>query len=140
LTPERTRAFGFAAMKRVTQWMALCLLALWLPATQHCALEAVGALSVTCSNHGSTAESSKGDACSAIEDGSYKPAGQMLRVSAPCLIAVVIFQCPPLALSDPGPALPVSGESVREAEAWLPTWQFVRRAAPLPGAPSELLA
>lgn len=140
LTSGHPHGFGMNRMVRVSQFMAVLLLALWLPATQHCALEAVGALATTCADHCTTGESTGKDACGSLEDGSYKPSTVTSKVTAPSLFACACFLSLHLELcaTDESQALP--GEAFGQAKAWISSWQFVRRAAPLPGAPSLLLA
>jgi hypothetical protein len=129
-----------SAVFRLTKLAALLLVAFWLPATQHCALEAAGMLSTTCLDHCDAAESSGKDGCGSIENGSYKPTGNTLKVAAPQLLTCLCFLCLHLEPKAPDGSRSLIGGALRQADAWIPTWQFVRRAAPLPGAPSLFLA
>lgn len=140
LTSGRHNGFGVHPMVRISQFVSVLLLALWLPATQHCALEAAGALITTCADHCTTGEPTGKDACGSIEDGSYRPAGDTVKVPAPDLFACVCFLCLHLEQRIADESLPLTGDASDQADAWLQTWQFVRRAAPLPGAPSPLVA
>ncbi len=123
-------------MSRLFPLVALLLLAVWLPATQHCALEAAGLLTSTCADD-CTNEANQPDGCAAVEDGLYKPASSLTKVGAPnfhlgargrCLACVekqILFlhaRAPHMAVELP--------------RDWVPTWQFVRRAAPPSRAPS----
>lgn len=140
LTPRHNGGIGVTAMVRVSKFMAMLLLALWLPATQHCALEAAGVLITTCADHCTTGEPTGKDACGSIEDGSYRSAGDTLKVPAPDLFDCASFLCLQLETWPSDNFLPETGDAFGRADAWLSTWQFVRRAAPLPGAPSPLVA
>ena len=104
-------------MVRVSKLMAMVLLALWLPATQHCALEAVGALITTCADNCATGESSGKDGCGSIENGNFKPTGVTLKAPAPSLFACACFLSLPLELcaTDESQALP--GEAFGQAKA-----------------------
>lgn len=127
-------------MRRLLPVISLLLLALWLPATQHCALEEVGLFAQTCQDSCATGGNSEKDGCSTVEDGAYKPATDIFKVPAPSLLTCVCFLClhpAPQVLSD-GPLLP--GELVQRSESRIAAWHFVRRSAPLPGAPSLLVA
>lgn len=140
LTSGHPPGFGMNRMVRVSQFMAVLLLALWLPATQHCALEAVGALITTCADNCATGESSGKDGCGSIENGNFKPGGVTLKVPAPSLFACACFLCLRLEPRPSDESLSLVGNALGQADAWISSWQFVRRAAPLPGAPSLLLA
>lgn len=140
LTPGGNNGFGENRMVRVSKFLSVLLLALWLPATQHCALEAAGVLITTCADHCTTSESTGRDACGSIEDGNYKPAGDTLKVPTPDLFACTCFLCLYLEERAPDESLSLTGDASGQADVWLSTWQFVRRAAPLPGAPSPLVA
>ncbi|MSU73039.1 MAG: hypothetical protein EXS43_11985 [Opitutus sp.] len=127
-------------MPRLFPLVALLLLAGWLPATQHCALEAAGLLTTTCAEDCSD-EARGQDGCATVEDGLYKPAGNLTKVGAPnfhlgarglclaCIQEQILFlhaRTPRIAVE-----LPLD---------WVPVWQFARRAAPPPRAPSLFVA
>lgn len=127
------------SMRRLLPVISLLLLALWLPATQHCALEDTGLVAQTCQDNCAGGNSEK-DGCRIVEDGAYKPATNILKAPAPSLLACVCFLClqpAPQVLAD-GQFLP--GEQVQRSESRIAAWHFVRRAAPLPGAPSAAIA
>jgi hypothetical protein len=124
-------------MARLSQFLALFLLALWLPATQHCALEAAEVLTDSC-----TAPCANGtDNCGTIEDGAYKPSTTVMTAPAPALVADVshLGQALVLPAAASAPAF-LAGAPASRAPDWVLTWQFVRRAAPSPRAPSLLSA
>ena len=121
--------------------LSLFMLAVWLTATQHCALEQAGLLKNACSDHCVADQESHKDGCSTVEDASYKLSGNSLTVSAPNLVQCMCFLC----LHRAALARPVEqpfsiGDSSREDQDWIASWHFVRRGAPLPGAPSLFLA
>jgi hypothetical protein len=120
--------------------VAVCLLAFWLVATQHCGLEAAGVLSGHEAEAAGCCASSEGcenDGCATVEDGGYR-----LGNTAPILASPELVTClwsvdwnlkvPPRELRTD-----VSFRTPFERPLdWLPTWQFVQRAALLPRAPS----
>jgi hypothetical protein len=124
--------------------IALVLLAVWLPATLHCGVEAAGfALGSPCcadsdSDHAPASEAScETDGCGVVESGFRS--SPSLSVPAP----VALLSASPIWTLSLVPALaplspPVTG--VVEARTAPPeinhSWVFVTRAAPLPGAPA----
>lgn len=128
-------------MRKLSAIFVYLTLALWLPATQHCALELVGIFANTCSDHDATGQSSDKDGCGTVENGAYKPAGDMLKVPAPSILLCLSFLCLHLPLPEAqDEQLILPAESFQQSERRVATWHFVRRAAPLPGAPSLILA
>src|SRR5690242_15575628 len=75
-------------MRRLLPLLSLLSLALWLPMTQHCGLEAAGLLPVALEENDAhcSAKSGSADGCDLVENGSYKPAAQARGVSAPALL------------------------------------------------------
>jgi hypothetical protein len=122
--------------------IAVVLLVLWGPATQHCNLDAAGIIDA----HGEHTDSAclegedpcSHDKCHVVERITYKPATNLLKVPAPDLLICSCFLCLQLAYRDLNvePVTPVV--AVEKSQAWVPTWHFVRRAAPLSRAPSTL--
>ena len=117
----------------------LAMLALWLPATNHCRLESISALAflVCCDHEGGAPHQDNDcdtDGCAVVESGFYKTEDAKVDAVAPVLVMAVfllptveqIALLPPL-LADfftiASPELPV-------------TWQFSFRAALPPRAPS----
>ena len=128
-------------MRRLLPLLSLLALALWLPASQHCALEQAGVFATTCQDHGPVRSSADKDGCSAFEDTAYKPTSSGLKVPAPSLLACACFLClQPLPLQVIPGRVALSVELTQLAESRVATWHFVRRAAPLPGAPSAVIA
>lgn len=122
--------------------VAIVFLALWLPVTQHCCLEAAGLLAetqnpapTTCCETGNWCSH---DVCSAVESGVIKDGRTAFKVLPPDFSPCLCLLCLRLSLPD------LLDESVLLVSApehpldWVPTWQFVRRAAPLARAPSLL--
>lgn len=125
-------------MRIVFKFVAFLLLTLWLPATEHCALEDAG---LTHSDHHSSSckDVCQDDACHSIEGISYPKVSSDLRVLPPtvsfayCLLSVlvapVLVEREPVSLATEPP----------ELQALCRTWQFVRRAA-LPARAPDCLA
>lgn len=128
-------------VSRLCRLIAILLLALWLPATLHCGLEAAGAIAGEgCAKAAEPSSAPtahcEDDGCKTIEEGLYRPTTPLLKgAAAPvalclCLIWQDTLEPYPVAR----PALS-SASHVEPFEFTVP-WQFVQRAAPLPGAPS----
>ncbi len=123
--------------------IAVVLLALWMPATQHCNLEAAGLIDAHAEHKDSACFGGENpcshDGCRVIEEITYKPSADLLKVPAPDLLVCSRFLCLQLAYRE------LSVESVtpiapaEKPQAWVPIWHFVRRAAPLCRAPSVLV-
>jgi len=122
--------------------IAIVLLALWLPTTQHCGLEAAGLIAAEvphgaeancCENSGSPCTH---DGCKVVENSLIKLNNETIKVPTPALAACTCFLCQQLLPSVLAvePSLAVS--EAEKSEHWVPVWQFVRRAAPLSRAPS----
>jgi hypothetical protein len=121
--------------------LSLFTLAIWLTATQHCALEQANVLNDTCPTHCGMDKAAQSDGCSSVEGVSYRLSSDTLKVPAPNLVQCVCLLCLHRAALDEPSELSVSigGSSQRDRD-WIASWHFVRRGAPLPGAPSMLLA
>jgi hypothetical protein len=117
-------------------------LAVWLVATQHCNLEAAGILT----HHGSEGPeagccggSNQGcstDGCETLENGAYRNSSEGKVLFAPSFACCHCFIC----LSVVFPPVEATMSSTWRTDferplEWVATWQFVRRAALLPGAP-----
>jgi hypothetical protein len=121
--------------------VALFLAIFWMIATQHCGLEAAGVLAAHCEQasgaQGCGGADHDGDACKTVESGEYKLADVSSKVSPPQLVACVCLTYIAFAELRPEP----SAESLalgyfERAPNWVPTWQFVQRAALTPRAPT----
>ena len=133
-------------MELFRRTIALLLLAIWLPATLHCEVEAAeltlhlaGCDESAPSDHSHAAlpEDCAVDSCHTVEGGFTSSSSASTAVRAPLLstpLFVALGLIPSFEISPP----PVTG--VIEALAAPPeihrTWMFVTRAAPLPGAPA----
>lgn len=127
------------AVPRLLKLAACLLLAVWLPATLHCRLEAadIHLRGVTHEDHEhSTAhhEACREDACHALESARYTGAVSLLKVPPPALDALA---APPAFLrvperGDESPLSPVRHPPPADATV---TWQFEFRAAPPGRAP-----
>ena len=132
------------ARDRLGKILPLVLLALWLPVTLHCQLEAAD-LWPEHDDHADTAcctpqQGCMTDACGVLEGDALRNADTFTRAPLPvpfvCLCLICFRPAEPVILAAPAPELAVS----RQALAWVPTWHFARRAAPWSGAPSLILA
>lgn len=122
--------------------IAIVLLALWLPTTQHCGLEAAGLIAAEVP-HGAESECCENgaspcthDGCNVVENSLIKLNNETIKVPTPSLAACTCFLClqllPPVVAVEPIFAVTAS----ESPEHWVPVWQFVRRAAPLSRAPA----
>lgn len=134
------RSFGAVSRFR-NNLFAVVWVALWLLATQHCGFEAAGifeqhtAVDQTCCAGGEPHCSH--DGCDTVEGGSYRIDNDTPSVPAPQFAECFCLICSDLA----APLLEVSAgdlpcELVERPLNWVPTWQFVQRAALSPRAPS----
>jgi hypothetical protein len=131
-------------LRIVFQFVAFVLLALWMPATQHCGLEAADLVTahvehVGAGNYCEKSTPCSHDGCQIVEELTYKRSGDTLQIPAPDLVACICFVC--VHLGDrqlsAEPVIPVV--AIDQPIGWVPTWQFARRAAPLSRAPSTLV-
>lgn len=129
-------------MRRLSCFLSLVLLTLWLPVTQHCNLEAVGLIAQECPDGCTAGAGQSKDGCGDLETGLYKVAGDLTKAPAPDLLACDLFLCVPLVNWVARPELivtPLEASFERPLD-WVTTWNFVRRAAPPSRAPSLLCA
>jgi hypothetical protein len=122
--------------------VAACLLAFWLLATQHCGLESAGlfaAHDIQTEANGCCASSDgcANDGCETVEEGAYRSDNTAPAIASPqlspCLWSVN------WSIKVPVRELRADVLFRRQLERpldWLPTWQFVQRAALSPRAPS----
>jgi hypothetical protein len=128
---------------RSTKFIALLLLALWLPVTQHCDLQAAGVLASPSDCHEAAdcppehqQKSCESDNCQTVESSALQNSFTKLKLTAPT--ALVCLCC----LHDITPAT-ISVRLISPAQTDVPpelapTWQFTTRAAPAPRAPGYL--
>lgn len=126
-------------MRRILPYIASLLLALWLPVTLHCALEAAEIIPTTCVDEHGGPGGSASDGCDEVENGEYKLSSDNLTVPAPalavCFCFLSLYVVPRRVPADRIFPFDRRSELPREL---VPTWSFVRRAAPLSRAPSLL--
>jgi hypothetical protein len=136
---------SFSAVSFLRRFIAVALLALWLPATLHCALEAAGfdELFHCAADHHSSCEheapaDATRDACDIIEGSAFKPAANSALLPPPVLSAhFLIFTVPPVALDLTPPPSGLDERILAPPEV-ARTWHFVARAALPARAPSSL--
>jgi hypothetical protein len=126
----------FGRVYVIRRLIALALLALWLPATLHCDVEAAGFDDwFGCHEEAaSTKDHCTEDVCQALEGFAYKSDAALLKVSPPppgfcsdCLIS----------LSPPFPRLATDSVNTGTELPWSSRpWQFAHRAAPPARAPA----
>lgn len=124
---------------RLLKLVALFLVALWLPATMHCAMEAAG---VTRGDHHSSScqDMCKDDTCHTIEGVSFTKTSNTLRALPPAVSSLylcLLNLLPPPVLVDQSAANPAGDPP--EIQALDHTWQFARRAA-LPARAPDVVA
>jgi hypothetical protein len=129
-------------MQRIPMVVALFMAMLWLPATQHCGLEAAGILAAHCEQAEGAGgcgpdQHCAGDGCETVEGGGYKLSGGTPKLSAPLLAVCVCLVFLDVAEPALESTVDVFFRSYGERPLdWVPSWQFVRRAASPPRAPS----
>ena len=118
-------------MRRLRSLTACLLLALWLPATLHCALEQAGLLRADTA----CIDQCLSDNCDQLENGLYNKFASV-ALKAPTFAPLLCLCC----LNEITPEtiiVPLLSPERTSCPPELPrSWQFVSRAAPLPGAPS----
>ena len=128
-------------VRHLCPFVPLILLAVWLPATLHCDLEVVGAMLSPGTDCCATAKSCSNDGCDVLERGLYRSVNDLVKVPAPGWSVCRGPFCsyvPPVA--DSHQKIVPPPESLERPCDWVPSWQFVRRAAPPSRAPDCALA
>ncbi len=130
-------------MQRCVKLVSLLLLALWLPVTLHCQLEAADLWPEHGDHDTACCTPQQGcmkDACGVLEGDALRHADNFTRAPLPvsfvCLCQICFRPAEPVVRDDTGPERNVS----RHALNWVPTWHFARRAAPWSGAPAPIFA
>ena len=121
--------------------LSVVIMCLWLPATQHCGLQGAGLISVDAGHHEAAACCETGTACphvacQMLENSPYKTVSNGQKVSAPDFVVCLGFLCARLSAPVFQEKLVAPVGAVESPRDWVPTWQFVRRAAPISRAPS----
>lgn len=133
-------------MNRLRIMIAVLLAALWLPATQHCGLEAAGLLADQCGDgRGPTDCVANGncanDDCGTLEGGDYRSDVAPLKLSSPQWFTCVFLLSEAIAATPAEPdSAPTAGDALDRPREWVPGWQFERRAAAPAHAPDTLIA
>jgi len=119
---------------RVRPFVALLLLALWLPATQHCDLEAAGLLAghnechtgQDCSG-GHQDDPCAADVCALVEDAAYKSTFAAITIAAPAVLTCLccLHDITPETILTPL----VSPERTDAPPGLASTWRFHTRTA-----------
>ncbi|OAM87380.1 hypothetical protein OH491_27205 [Termitidicoccus mucosus] len=142
-------------MKPLLQCVAFLLAAVWLPAAQHCQLEALDIIAAhECHAGGGGAEEAHGKRSheapcahenhNEIEGGSYSffkdNTGAPIPLLSPCLCLTCLYHfLSEAADARPAELLSPSPDHREHPQDWVPAWTFARRAAPSPRAPSHIL-
>ena len=110
-------------MIRFGRFLLFALLALWLPATLHCKLEAAGVFADHCTDAGSPATDvgCTNDACPTIEDALFKDSAVKLTVAAPAECHLPDYCTLLLALDRPDETRPYFAQAYAKLsqDAWL---------------------
>ncbi len=125
-------------MKSALRSIALLLLALWLPATQHCELVAAGLapVAVTCQDDHAPA-GVPADNCGLIEHDAYRSPTLTLAVPAPALLTCLFCL---VEITPETTLVPLISPDRSDSPPELAnTWQFAHRAAPPSRAPASLV-
>ena len=142
LTLRRGRRL-FRPVKRLFQSAALLLLALWLPATLHCDLEAAELWVEHAEDHAAVSDSCcqaglgcAHDGCDTLEGFAVKASDTFTRAPLPIPFVCCCLIClPPAEPASLLAAVPLEYRVAPELD-WVPIVHFARRAAPLSRAPS----
>jgi hypothetical protein len=124
---------------RLGRFLLFALLALWLPATLHCKLEAAGVFEEHCTdeNASATDDGCADDACPTIEEALFKDSADHLTVAAPAECHVPDCCALLLALDRLGAEPTLSPVRHAPPSELTVRWQFITRAAPPARAPNR---
>ncbi len=121
------------------------MLPLWFFSTAHCGLESLSTLLADdhcAGNFCSNKQDCERDACELLEESGYR--GEVVARTTKPILTVLALPFPDdtaqLRLWQSSPPAEVDKPPIDYEFQALPAWQFERRAAPLPGAPSSLVA
>jgi hypothetical protein len=116
---------------------------IWMWGVFHCSLEGAGLLppepphqSACCIN----ANPCTHDGCEKVESGEIKLWQESAKAKAPDFLVSICSLWPQILIPEPQIAAEPSSEQFDHSLGWVPSWQFVRRAAPAPRAPASILA
>ncbi len=135
---------GSSPVKALFKITLFLLLAIWLPATNHCDFEALDVAGISDGEHCPLACGEHGtrDACSVIEGDSFsRTADLRLVLTAPQTSQSLGFDVFSLFVSVPKlePSVPTSAAEFPELLAKLRSWSFDRRASAPARAPNRLV-
>jgi hypothetical protein len=120
--------------------MAMFLALLWLPATSHCALDAVSDLITDiCASdcdHPEDRGPSHDHPCLTIESGDYTGAAASAHAPAPSLVVLACVACLHSRMLLQAPCLAPPAVTRDHPQDWIPGWTFAVRAAPPARAPN----
>lgn len=128
-----------------TVFAAFLALTVWLGASQHCNLEALGVFDHQAEAGGACCPGSEhgcsADGCKVVESGNYRLSEAKALVALPALLECCCYLCHVLVALPAGAALAVKVRvAVGQMKPWVPAWHFERRAVAVPGAPALILA
>jgi len=129
-------------MRPLHRLIALVLLAFWLPATSHCAIETVlGVVNehchLVCSHNGVDTEGRPAsDACATLEDGDINPAVAALHAPMPSLTVLACLSRVHAGLLAEARPLARPTWSADHPDAWVPTRHLASRAVAPARAPN----
>jgi len=114
-----------------SQIVAFVLLALWMPATQHCVFGAVSGwvadLCGTACHHDD--DGAHEDVCTVVESGDYTSAVTLAHAPAPNLTTLACLACLHALLLSEAPPLAPPAWTKDDPAGWVPQWAFAARAA-----------
>jgi len=115
------------------------VLTMWFGAAHHCDAEIAFDLcdqAMCCTSPAGCAQ----DGCETVESGDYRIAETNLKTPAPILVWVSLFNAAAIETAAARPVVLASEKLTEWPLDWVPSWHFVRRAAPPSRAPSLVLA
>lgn len=131
MTNSRACALVPLVIRFLRSPVALLLLALWLPATQHCVFGA--ALDWEVERSGTTCHHDESgtheDVCTMVEGGDYLAGATLAHVPAPNLTTLACLACLHAQLLAEAPPLAPPAWAKNSPDEWVPRWAFVARAA-----------
>ena len=121
--------------------LALALLTLWVPATQHCSLEAAGLFPDACGDDGcAPGELCSDDGCGTLESVPFKTPVMLVKAPAPYLQECLCCRHETVIASAEDDLIHAASERRDRPRDWVPEWHFVRRTAPPTRAPAPVAA
>ena len=139
-------AHCLAVVPRLLQVVAAVLaLTVWLGASQHCNLKAVGLFDHQTETDGACCPGSEHgcttDGCKVVESGAYRVSASTTLAALPPSLECGCYLCHALFFPPTETALAAKVRvAVERIEPWVPAWHFERRAVAVPGAPTGILA